>query len=35
VLQGARDQAREVLQNLLKQHPNHVQAKQMLEQLQQ
>lgn len=34
VLRGDRDKAREVLQDLLKQHPNHAQAKQMLDQLQ-
>ncbi len=34
-LQGARDQARAVLAELLKLHPDHVQAKQMLDQLQQ
>ena len=34
-LEGARDKARSVLLDLLKQHPDHVQAKQALEQLQQ
>lgn len=34
-LEGARDRARDVLVNLLKQHPDHPQAKQMIEQLQQ
>jgi Flp pilus assembly protein TadD len=34
VLEGARDKARDVLLNLLKQHPDHPQGKQMLEQLQ-
>ena len=34
-LEGARDKARSVLLDLLKQHPDHPQAKQMLEQLQQ
>jgi tetratricopeptide (TPR) repeat protein/peroxiredoxin len=34
-LEGARDRARSVLLDLLKQHPDHAQAKQMLEQLQQ
>jgi len=34
VLEGARDKARGVLLDLLKQNPNHAQAKQMLEQLQ-
>ena len=33
-LEGARDKARSVLLDLLKQHPDHSQAKQMLEQLQ-
>lgn len=33
-LEGARDKARGVLLDLLKQHPDHAQAKQMLEQLQ-
>ena len=33
-LEGARDKARGVLLDLLKQHPDHQQAKQMLEQLQ-
>ena len=33
-LEGARDKARGVLLDLLKQHPDHPQAKQMLEQLQ-
>ena len=33
VLEGARDQARAVLLDLLKQHPEHQQAKQMLDQL--
>ena len=33
-LEGARDKARSVLLDLLKQHPDHPQAKQMLEQLQ-
>jgi Flp pilus assembly protein TadD len=33
-LEGARDKARSVLLNLLKQHPDQPQAKQMLEQLQ-
>jgi tetratricopeptide (TPR) repeat protein len=33
-LEGARDKARSVLLNLLKHHPDHPQAKQMLEQLQ-
>jgi tetratricopeptide (TPR) repeat protein len=33
-LQGARDKARGMLLDLLKQHPDHPQAKQMLEQLQ-
>ncbi|MGO9086571.1 MAG: FG-GAP-like repeat-containing protein [Candidatus Sulfotelmatobacter sp.] len=34
-LEGSRDQARGILLDLLKQHPDHPQAKQMLEQLQQ
>jgi Flp pilus assembly protein TadD len=34
-LEGARDKARGVLLDLLKQHPDHPQAKQVLEQLQQ
>jgi tetratricopeptide (TPR) repeat protein len=34
-LEGARDKARGVLFDLLKQHPDHAQAKQMLDQLQQ
>jgi len=34
-LEGARDKARSVLADLLKQHPDHPQAKQMLDQLQQ
>ncbi len=34
-LEGARDKARSVLLDLLKQHPDHPQAKQILEQLQQ
>ena len=34
-LEGARDKARSVLLELLKQHPDHPQAKQVLEQLQQ
>lgn len=34
-LEGARDRARSVLLALLKQHPDHAQAKQMIEQLQQ
>jgi TolA-binding protein len=34
-LEGARDKARAVLIDLLKQHPDHSQAKQALEQLQQ
>lgn len=34
-LEGSRDQARGVLLDLLKRHPDHPQAKQMLEQLQQ
>ena len=34
-LEGARDKARSVLLDLLKQHPDHPQAKQVLEQLQQ
>ena len=34
-LEGARDKARSVLLDLLKQHPDHPQAKQALEQLQQ
>jgi tetratricopeptide (TPR) repeat protein len=34
VLEGAPDKARVVLLDLLKQHPDHVQARQMLEQLQ-
>jgi len=34
-LEGTRDKARRVLLDLLKQHPDHDQAKQMLEQLQQ
>jgi tetratricopeptide (TPR) repeat protein/peroxiredoxin len=33
VLEGARDKARAVLLDLLKQHPDHLQGKQMLEQL--
>jgi tetratricopeptide (TPR) repeat protein/peroxiredoxin len=33
-LEGTRDKARELLLDLLKRNPNHVQAKQMLEQLQ-
>jgi tetratricopeptide (TPR) repeat protein len=33
-IEGARDKARGVLLNLLKQHPDHAQAKQMLNQLQ-
>jgi tetratricopeptide (TPR) repeat protein len=33
-LEGARDKARTVLLDLLKQHPDHAQAKQMLDQLQ-
>jgi tetratricopeptide (TPR) repeat protein len=32
-LEGARDKARAVLLDLLKQHPDHPQGKQMLEQL--
>jgi tetratricopeptide (TPR) repeat protein len=32
-LEGAPDKARAVLLDLLKQHPNHVQARKMLEQL--
>ncbi len=35
VLRGERDQGREVLNDLLKRHPDHAQAKQMLEQLRQ
>lgn len=35
VLQGSRDKARELLNALLKQHPDHAQARQMLGQLQQ
>jgi hypothetical protein len=34
-LEGARDKARSVLLDLLKLHPDHQQAKQVLEQLQQ
>jgi tetratricopeptide (TPR) repeat protein len=34
-LEGARDKARSILLDLLKQHPDHAQAKEMLEQLQQ
>jgi tetratricopeptide (TPR) repeat protein/peroxiredoxin len=34
VLEGARDKARDVLRDLLKQHPDHPQGKQMLQQLQ-
>jgi tetratricopeptide (TPR) repeat protein len=34
-LEGARDKARSLLLDLLKQHPDHAQAKQMIEQLQQ
>ena len=34
-LEGARDKARGILLHLLKQHPDHAQAKQLLEQLQQ
>jgi tetratricopeptide (TPR) repeat protein len=34
-LEGARDKARVLLLELLKQHPDHAQAKQMLEQLKQ
>ena len=34
-LEGARDKARGILLDLLKQHPDHAQAKQLLEQLQQ
>jgi len=34
-LEGSRDQAKSVLQDLLKQHPDHPQATQMLKQLDQ
>jgi tetratricopeptide (TPR) repeat protein len=34
-LQGSRDKARDILKELLNQHPDHPQARQMLEQLQQ
>jgi Flp pilus assembly protein TadD len=35
VLEGERPKARDILLELLKQHPNHAQAKQALDQLQQ